>query len=260
MSYFVAGGTTSTLADNPNYAEYRYFQKGVYDEELQVWSWANSYATQYRDVTNSGTAPVHQAWSFGGNYTPVASMPTANANVNYLGSWTATAQTSSWVDNKADPATTVTFNNNWRVSGTSALVANFGTGDFSGTLHSTNWIGKTKDGSASINVDTSVASINRLDPVMVPDVKLVGKITTSTTAGAHPNQINGTANIDNTTYGWITTAGSNPMYGGFFGAGASEVAGAFAVDTAYPAPVGGNFAVNDDLRGYLSMSGMFHGQ
>ena len=49
------------------------------------------------------------------------------------------------------------------------------------------------------------------------------------------------------------------MYGGFFGAGASEVAGAFALDTAFPAPVGGNFAVNDDLRGYLSMSGMFHG-
>ena len=258
MVYYPAGGTTSNLADNPNYAEYRFFQKDVYDEELQVWSWANSYATQYRDVTNSGTAPTHQAWSFGGNYTPVASMPTANANVNYHGSWTATAQTSNFIDS-TNPAQTITFNNDWRVRGTSALVANFGTGDFSGTLHSTNWIGKSKDGASWINVDTSVPSLNILSPVMLADIKLGGKITTNTTAGAHPNQINGTANMDNTTYGWITTAGTNPMYGGFFGAGASEVAGVFALDTAIPAPIGGNYAVNDDRRGFLSMSGMFHG-
>ena len=133
MTYYPAGGTTSSLADNPAYAEYRYFQKGTYDEELQVWNWTNSYATQYRDVTNSGTAPLHQAWSFGGNYTPVASMPTANATVNYHGSWTATAQTSNWTDT-TDPAQTVSYNNNWRVRGTSALAANFGTGAFSGTL------------------------------------------------------------------------------------------------------------------------------
>ena len=258
MDYYPAGGTTSSLVDNPRYAEYRYFKKGTYDEELQVWNWTNSYATQYRDVTNSGTAPLHQAWSFGGNYTPVASMPTANANVNYHGSWTATAQTSNWTDT-TDPLQTVSYNNNWRVRGTSALVANFGAGAFSGTLHSTDWVALNKNGNAFVDIDTSVASVNRLDPVMLADVKLGGTITTSAAANAHPNQINGTANMDNTTYGWITTTGSNPMYGGFFGAGASEVAGVFALDTAIPAPTGGNTAINSDLRGFLSMSGMFHG-
>ncbi len=258
MDYYPAGGTTSNLADNPNYAEYRYFKKNQYDEELQVWSWGNSYATQYRDVTNSGTSPLHQAWSFGGNYTPVASMPTANANVNYHGSWAATAQTSNWVDS-TDPAQTVSFNNNWRVRGTSALTANFGTGAFSGTLTSTDWVAISKDGSQFIDVDATTASANRLDPVMTSDVLLSGTITTSTAANAHPNQIVGNANMDNSTYGWITTTGSNPMYGGFFGAGASEVAGVFALDTAIPAPVGGNFPINDDRAGFLSMSGMFHG-
>ena len=268
MNYYAAGGTTTDLADNPNYAEYRYFQKGAFDEELQVWNWGNSYATQYRDVTNSGTAPVHQAWSFGGNYTPIASMPTANADVKYTGSWTATAQTSGWVDS-LDPAQTVTFNNDWRVRGTSLLHANFGAASFSGQLHSTHWVGKSKDGSSWIDVDTSVASQNLLKRVMFADVLLSGKIATNPATGAHPNQItNGSADMD-PAYGWITTAGTNPMYGGFFGAGATEVAGVFALDTANPSPIGGSVpfpnqsfggaSINDDRRGFLSMSGMFHG-
>jgi hypothetical protein len=256
MNYYSPAGTTSSLADTPNYAEYRYFQKGAYDEELQVWSWGNSYTTQYRDVTNSGTAPVHQAWSFGGNYTPVASMPTANANVNYHGSWTATAQTSNWIDS-TDPAQTVSHNNNWFVRGTSALTANFGTGDFNGRLTSTDWVGKNTAGGWTDVIPTS-GTLNVLAPVMLSDVVLSGKITTSTAAGAHPNQIVGTANVDPAN-GWITTAGSNPMMGGFFGPGASEVAGVFSVDTANPSPVGGNIGINDDRRGFLSMSGMFHG-
>ncbi|MEP6826872.1 MAG: hypothetical protein ABJA10_02225 [Aestuariivirga sp.] len=268
MDYYPAGGTGPVLADNANYAEYRFFQKNTYDEELQVWSWTNSYATQYRDVTNSGTAPLHQAWSFGGNYTPVANMPNANIPVLYNGSWTATAQTSNWVnDTTAIPAQVVDFNNNWQVRGTSALTANFGTGDFTGTLHSTSWVGKSIDGSKYVTVNALVASNDRLDPVMTADVKLTGRITTNAAVGAHPNQINGTANMDNTTWGWITTMGSNPMYGGFFDpvgkigtANPTEVAGVFALDTAIPAPVGGNYAVNDDRRGFLSMSGMFHGQ
>ena len=65
--------------------------------------------------------------------------------------------------------------------------------------------------------------------------------------------------MDNATWGWITTANSNPMYGGFFGPGAAEVAGVFALDTAIPDPTGGNLGTNDDRRAFLSMSGMFHG-
>jgi len=262
MSYYPAGGTTSTLADNPAYAEYRYFQKNTYDEELQVWSWGDSFATQYRDVTNSGTAPLHQAWSFGGNYTSasdIAALKTSGAKVNYSGSWTATAQTSNWVDS-SDPNQVVSYNNNWRVRGTSDLHADFGTGAFSGDLHSTNWLAVSKDGTRIVDaLDPTLDPVNILDPVMLPNVKLTGTITTSTAANTHPNQIVGTANMDASTYGWITTTGSNPMYGGFFGPGAKEVTGVFALDTAIPSPTKGNISINDDRRGYLSMSGMFHG-
>ncbi len=262
MSYYAPAGTSSTFADIPNYAEYRYYQKGLYDEELQVWSSANSYTTQYRDVTNSGTAPVHQAWSFGGNYTPVASMPTANADVIYNGSWTATAQTSHWADS-IDPLQTVSHNNNWQVSGTSNLKANFGTGVFKGDLTSTDWIGIDKN---NIYTDVKVTSGGpNVFQAMKSHIMLNGKITTSTVAGAKPNQINGTADI-NLADGWLTTVGSNPMYGGFFGPSAKEVAGVFAVDAALPdpppsqgSPVVTNPGINNDSRHFLSMSGMFHG-
>ena len=46
------------------------------DEELQVWAWNDSYATQYRNASGGGEAS-QQAWSFGGNKTALASMPAA---------------------------------------------------------------------------------------------------------------------------------------------------------------------------------------
>ena len=38
------------------------------DEELQVWTWGNSYGTQYREEAGGGEAR-RQAWSFGGTRT-----------------------------------------------------------------------------------------------------------------------------------------------------------------------------------------------
>ena len=273
-----------------DYKLYRYLQKGL-DEELQVWTWNQSYATQYRDVTASGIDPQHQAYSFGGNYTPAASVPTSGI-VNYNGAFGATAKTSNFKDTSytvqvgsTTYGQTMAYSNNWRVNGVAALAANFGTGQFAGTLTSVNWTGLNKAGGFSnVNVPNAVANntncVSQLpacDPSTVPglavftnwinwnsafmnaDIKLAGTITTSTTNAAKPNQIKGTASIDPNA-GWTTTTGTNPMYGGFFGATAQEVTGAFAVDGILPVPNGGAYPINNDLRAYLQMSGIFNGQ
>jgi hypothetical protein len=266
MTYYPAGGTTSSLADNPKYAEYRFYEKGGYDEELQVWSWTDSYATQYRDVTNSGTAPVHQAWSFGGNYTPIASLPTTNAYVTYNGSWTGTAQTTGWIDT-IDPTQTVSYNNNWQVSGTSALRVNFGlpTNNFNGTLTPTQWIGVNKNNQLQAvipgdgTVNSLVPFITTPGTTTAPNIVLAGTLATSTKAGTPSNQITGSAVMDPAT-GWISTSTSNPLLAGVFGANATEVAGVFALSSANPNPYGGKTSINNDTRGFITMSGMFHGQ
>ena len=163
---------------NGNYKAYRYLQSGVYDEELQVWAWNQSYATQYRDVSASGIDPQHQAWSFGGNYTTAANMPTTG-QVNYAGQWTGTAKTTNFDPSLASvtvplldgagavvvvsgaPQTTtlsqtVAPSNNWRVNGTSFLAANFGNGTLTGRLSSTNWQGVNKNFGLT-DVDTIAA-------------------------------------------------------------------------------------------------------
>lgn len=149
-----------------NYKVY-HFLPGVYDEELQVWAWNQSYATQYRDVSASGTDPQHQAWSFGGNYTLATAMPTSGT-VNYVGQWTGTAKTTNFdpnittvsapqLDAAGKPVVvngvaqtinlsqTVVPTNDWRVNGTSALTADFGLGTLNGRLSSTNWQGVDKN-------------------------------------------------------------------------------------------------------------------
>ncbi len=278
-----------------DYKLYRYYQKNGYDEELQIWTWNQSYATQYRDVTASGTDPQHQAWSFGGNYTPAANVPTSGV-VNYTGYFGATAKSSNFKDTtytvttsvNGVPATfgqTMSYNNNWRVNGTSALQANFGTGQFLGKLTSVNWEGLNKSGGFSnVNVPNAVANnaacqaqaaacdpstpagfavfdnwINWNSAFMNANILLAGTITTDTKNTAKPNQIVGTAAIDPTA-GWLTSAGTNPMYGGFFGPTANEVTGAFAVDGTLPVPNGGAKPINNDQRAYLQMSGIFNGQ
>ncbi|MDE2384558.1 MAG: hypothetical protein KGO53_08060 [Alphaproteobacteria bacterium] len=268
-----------------NYKLYRYYDKGTkIDEELQVWTWGNSYATQYRDVTASGTDPQHQAWSFGGNYTPVASMPTAGI-MNYTGQWGGTAKTSNFYDNLTTGTVgqTMSFNNNWRVSGTSSLTANFGTGQFAGTLTPWLWEGVNKDGNFS-QVDVAAAqafaaqcavsapACNPASPsfnmaqynnlanynaaYMNVSVILAGSIKTDAKNTTKPNQVVGTASMDPTA-GWITSA-NNPMFAGFFGPAAKEVTGAFAFDATIPAPNGGLIPINNDRRAYIEMSGIFN--
>jgi len=294
-----------------NYKLYRSYIPNKYDEELQVWTWNNSYATQYRDVTASGVDPQHQAWSFGGNYTTAAAMPTSGL-VTYAGQWTATAKTANF-----DPSTktvtaplldangnqvvingtpqtttlaqTVSPSNNWQVSGKSALSADFGAGTLNGRLSSTGWIGIDKNNgfqnvdpvaavanNAACVAQTGVCNTNTLAGqaewinwinyravFMGADVVLAGKITTSTTNTAKPNQVAGTAVMD-PNMSWVTDATTNPLYAGFFGpvvgGKPQEVTGNFAFRATTPYPNAGTSGINNDRRGTIEMSGIFNGQ
>ena len=280
-----------------DYKLYRFYQKGGFDEELQIWTWNQSYATQYRDVTASGTDPQHQAWSFGGNYTAAASIVPALGTVNYVGQWGATAKTSNFDDLPHPyvlaplvvPVTgigkTMSYNNNWRVQGTSALTANFSTMAFSGTLTPLFWQGvdqnqalstvdvanavangnacKTGSGACDVTTFAGAAVFNNWQnfnaAYMTSNVKLQGTITKDATNAAKPNQIVGTASMD-TAKGWTTTAGTNPLYGGFFGNTAQEVTGAFGLDAVIAGPNDGFYPINNDRRAFIQMSGIFNGQ
>ena len=274
-----------------DYKLYRYYQPGGYDEELQVWTWKNSYATQYRDVTVSQTDPQHQAWSFGGNYTTAANMPTSG-QVVYNGQWGATAKTSGFLDNLVsgksnDPATvgqTMSYNNSWRVTGTSNLKVDFGANKFKGTLTSDFWQGVNKDtGYTTVNIAAAKSFLNQCNAgaqvcnpqsssfdrtnynnlsnyesdYMNSDILLDGAITTSAKNATKQNQVAGTASED-PSKGWTTSA-KNPMFAGFFGPSAKEVTGAFAFDATIAGPNGGVLPINNDRRAYVQMSGIFNG-
>ena len=269
-----AGGVGGTGLGG-NYKAYRYYKPGSFDEELQVWAWNNSYATQYRDVTASATAPQHQAWSFGGNYTTAAAMPTAGT-VNYAGQWTGTATTANFDANTGSTTVnsltgtgttsisqTVVPSNTWSVNGNSALTANFGTGKLTGTLTPTTWQGvnnlnrlSTVDsvsaqtynstcfaggvltcGTATLAQQQALQNwYNWNSNFMNTNVVLSGNITTSTTDPIKHNQVVGTAVMD-PNGGWITDTTSNPMYAGFFG----------PVSGGKPQEVTGNFALKSTL-------------
>ncbi|MDP8998317.1 MAG: hypothetical protein M3O03_15135 [Pseudomonadota bacterium] len=291
-----------------NYKLYRSYKPNTYDEELQVWAWNDSYATQYRDVTASGTDPQHQAWSFGGNYTTAAAMPTSG-QVNYVGQWTGTAKTANFVPNTTSVAApqldsagnpvgpqisisqTVAPSNDWRVSGTSALQADFGLGTLNGRLHSTNWQAFDKNNRPyNVNPDNALAYLNACNTgnaaicnvttiagqaglqnafnwrqsFMSSDVVLSGHITTNPTNAAKPNQVsNGAVGMD-ANNGWITDTAYSNMSAGFFGAVTAgkpkEVTGAFALKSTIADPNSGNAAINNDRRATIEMSGIFNGQ
>jgi hypothetical protein len=71
------------------------------------------------------------------------------------------------------------------------------------------------------------------------------------------NYITGTASYD-TNSAWVTNETVNPFYAAFFGSAAQEMTGAFALEAVTPDPVGGDLPINDDRRGFISLSGVFH--
>jgi hypothetical protein len=242
------------------------------DEELQVWRWDYSYATQYRDVTGAGSTgeALHQAWSFGGTRTAKANMP-VGGTAQYLGEFTATAKTWNWENSVGSTLQTIDFNNVWRVKGASEINADFTTATVTGTLTPVTWNAYQTLNSARGYKDVGATDV--ADPnnpaywgyfnFMQSKILLNGTIATSATTG---NSITGTATLDPTD-GWISNSTLNPFYGAFFDdptktgtANPVEVTGVFAVEAVIPSPTGGNTAINGDRRGNIEMSGLFNAQ
>lgn len=255
-----------------NYHEYRFRDTSIpADEELQVWNWNNSYGIHYRDNA-SGDVASHEAYSFGGNYTTAANIPTSGS-AQYKGKFTGTAASSGWIDNGLGQD--ISHNNHWQVTGDTNVTANFGTGAFTGTLAPKSWVGLVSDGSLQDamthdpNKFILVGGVLTPNPnyigynvnvagFMLDNIDLNGTITTSSTDLLHPNSVTGTSALDS-SQGWLNDANS-PLYAGFFGSSATEVTGAFAVNGTYVGPVGGNSAHAYYREGHLSMQGIFNGK
>ncbi len=232
-----------------NYQEYRAISNTTgqeRDEELQVWTWNESYATQYRNAASGGEA-AQQAWSFGGNRTALASMP-GGGTATYNGRFVGTAKSSNWIKPSGadiDP------NALWRVQGASTVTADFGTSTIDSSvsrLTPETWTSYQAGVSSwyTWNVGTAGTVAEPDYSIYNVTIALDGAITGNTYAG--------TATLDGTF-----VSGDNPMYGGFFGAGASETTGIFNVYGVDPDPIGGSAGINDDRRGFLTINGAFNG-
>jgi hypothetical protein len=234
------------------YKEYRVLTADdagtTYDEELQVWTWGNSYGTQYREVADGGGDARRQAWSFGGTRT--AAMP-VGGTANYTGRYGATSKTWNWIDD-SNPLRTLSANNTWRVEGTSNINANFATRQLNGTLTPSTWTAfQTLNGGVGF---LAADSTNPADPNFVgfmdDNVVIQGTIT--------GNTVSGKASLDPAN-GWVN--GTNPMYAGFFGPAGpgNEVTGVYNFLATRPQPIGGEPPINDDRRGFVQQSGVFNG-
>lgn len=230
--------SSGTFDLGANYTEYRRIS-GTTDTELQYWQYTDSYAAQYRDVSNGGGESAFAAWFFDGNFTDIAAMPTAGT-ANYAGQFTATATTAGW---QRLPNGTYDPNGLWRMRGSTAIAADFGAGTVSGTLTPTDWE-KFDNGNVIVINGTS----------------------TLETYGFHSTNYDINATITDNTFTGTTTAdsgainGDNPVHGGFFGPTANEVTGVFATFARFPAPTGGDIGINDDRRSDIDVQGMFHGE
>jgi C-lobe and N-lobe beta barrels of Tf-binding protein B len=229
------------------YHEYRDIDF-THDEELQVWHWTDSYVTQYRDLAAGGEA-AHQAWSFGGNAT--ATMPAGGA-VTYTGDYGATAKTWNWVNDAAKSSIqTIDSNGSWAIEGTSSIDVDFAAHTVLGTLTPHTWTGWK-----SMNGETGLEAVDAGNPLgknfqayMDDNVIINGTITGNKMSG-------GKAKLD-IAAGWVN--GTNPAYAGFFGPSATEIAGAFNFVAINPDPIGSHPPINNDRRGYIQESGVFHG-
>ncbi len=268
------------------YKEYRTVNKvpgssNAVDEELQVWTWnagtGTTYATQYRDVTGGGNPATHQAWSFGGNYTTAAAMPTSGS-ATYSGRFGGIAVSSNFIDDPNLPQT-LSRNGRWSVTGDTNITANFGTnGTINGILTPREWHAwQTLNGVigfGSAQDPNLTGSTNPIDKAnwfpaiknglpyggfMDVPIQLNGSIkTNATTAGnIKPNTITGTAGYSANS-GWLNTTSNSFFSAGFFGDNAEDITGTFSMDAQIPDPIGGLRPINDDRRGFINMQGIFN--
>jgi hypothetical protein len=163
------------------------------------------------------------------------------------------------------------------IIGDTALTANFGTnGTVTGTLTPKAWKAwQTLNGASGFATATNPITypqgsvVGYSNPAnwfgaaqggfMDEQIQLAGTITTntSTAAGTHPNVIKGTAQYD-PTGNWLNTKSNSFFEAGFFGNNADNITGVFSMDAQTLQPIGGSTAINDDRRGYVSMTGIFN--
>lgn len=250
----------STTVGGVSYKEYRAYQNsqtGGYDELLQVWTFGDSYAAQYRDETSLAETADKQAWAFGGmNSTSVTPGTKASGTATYTGRFGSTAITRNWI-NPDDPAQEVDFNNSWRVNGTTNATVNFNTNAVSARLSPDTWETEADYNNHSgyvVSVDANVAGPNRAG-FMASDIILEGTMTKTATG----NSISGGASMD-TADGWLSDGGNNPFYGAVYGTAGQDITGVFATTAISPYPIGGNMPANNPARGYINHSGAFNGE
>jgi hypothetical protein len=262
------------------YEEYHIVQAGelgknVVDEELQIWSWADSHAVQYRDVTVGGGVARNQAWSFGGTKSTAAVVDAKSGIVNFKGRFGATAKTSGYEDqnfgvNLSDTDLTnndvqyLSHNRNWAVEGSTDFNVNFTTDEMLGTLSPEVWIADATMNGANFKLAVMSDNVNSQNHsnFMNTNILLKGKLTTNSTSVATDNSalahntIIGTAEAD-PNMGWVNYDGLNPVYAATFGANADSITGAFNVEAVGRDPWGG-LALENDERGFLQIGGVFH--
>ncbi len=219
------------------------------DESLQVWAWGDSYAAQYRNRAGGGEAS-NQAWSFGGNKTPLASMP-VSGSATYNGRFVGTAKTENYLQPES---ASINPNALWRVQGASTLTADFGAAhSVVGTLTPETWSSIQGD---LTPVYTKIVGTTPTPPytaLQAPDYSFYN--TTIALAGTITgNTYTGTADLVGSFI-----SGDQTMYGGFFGGAGAETAGVFHVTGMDPDPLGGSAGINDDRAAYISIQGAFHG-
>lgn len=251
----------ATTPGGVTYNEYRAYQNangGGYDELLQVWTFGNSYAAQYRDETSGAETADKQAWAFGGMTTgSVTPGNSASGTATYNGRFGSTAITRNWI-NSDDSNQQVNYNNSWRVNGASQTTVNFDTNTVAATLTPQLWeteydFNNWSGGVAQINAVAPGADPNYAS-FMSSQIKLNGTLTKTATG----NTIAGDATM-NPTDGWLSDGTNNPFYGAVYGAGGTEVTGIFATTAVDPYPYGGDTPANNPTRGYINHSGAFNG-
>ncbi len=258
--YVVGTNASGGVGLGGTYKEYRAYQNSntdAYDEVLQVWTFGDSYAAQYRDETSGKETADKQAWAFGGLTTgSVTPGNSASGTATYEGRFGSTAITRNW-KNSTDPTQQADFNNSWRVNGNATATVNFNTNAVSATLDPSTWETEADFNNYSGFV-VSVNANNAADPnhngFMASNIILDGTLTKTATS----NKIAGSATMD-TADGWLSDGGNNPFYGAIYGANGQDITGVFATTAVNPYPIGGDFPLNNPARGYINHSGAFNG-
>lgn len=266
-------GTKANAGSGDKYREYRVKDKEANrDEVLQVWNWQDSYAVQYQNQIIASDAK-QQAWTFGGNETQV--MP-ASGKSTYTGRFAATAKIEGWKPRKESD---INPNTVWKVQGRSSVTADFDNSSVTGTLTPETWNSYQTKPDAFYTWYTSEApnavagNVNHAESTETPQTpdfkfystkikfvngKIVAGAPTTTGGGAPATPVKNAYNGDVELQGFNT--GYNTMQGGFFGPGATESTGVFAVTGTTTEETGGTDGQIQTFTGTESINGTFNGQ